>query len=129
MKTKILKICNRQIIFLLSVLGFALASNQCAAQYGAPPAQFELKGFVKTEKKSPIKNIRIIIKNDTIYSDSNGYFKYKTFDNDRNEKKMFDLNFTDVDGIENGSYLQQNTKVFIKPDEELKIDIIMKKKD
>jgi len=132
MKTKISRALNKYIVFLLSVIGFSLVCNQCAAQYGVPIQiqykmnQYKMKGVVKSEKDSVIKNIRVIIRGDTIYTDTNGCFKYIY-------KSMsggtVHLNFTDIDGKKNGNYLPKDTTVFIKPEQELNTDVILKKKD
>ncbi len=132
MKTKILQLFNKQLVFLLSVLGFSLASTQCAAQYGAPPSfnsYSRIKGVIKSEENIPIKNIRVVIDNDTTYTDSNGVFKFTLLADEWYEKAhQADLLIVDVDGKQNGVYYCQVKTVFLKPREQQDIEITLKSK-
>ena len=138
MKTAILNILNKHIVFILAVIGFSMACNQCAAQYGIPRANDRLKGFVKSEEGLPIKNIRVVqiyndgkqTAKDTSYTvtDSAGYFTYSIRSNTYCPSQL-ELKFSDIDGEKNGRYLPKDTTVFIKEEEILDINIILKKKD
>ncbi len=141
MKTKILNILNKHIVFIIAVMGFSMACNQCAAQYGTLSRHDILKGFVKSEEGLPIRNIRVVQIGkyedskgfrfaDTSYTvtDSAGYFTYSIRSNTYCPSQL-ELKFSDIDGEKNGRYLPKDTTVFIKEEEILDINIILKKKD
>lgn len=137
MKQKLLKLLNHQIVFLLSLLGFSLASQQCAAQYAAPTALYKLRGIVTSENMAPLKNIRVVIRTDTtkdnyyskhgdtLYTDSNGVF-ICTFDLWR-EQKLF-VNFKDIDGEKDGEYLSLDKVFVLKPEDSLQSVQLKEKK-
>lgn len=134
MKTKFLQLFNKQLVFLLSVLGFSLASTQCAAQYGAIPtpyySTYKGRGVIKTEENVPIKNIRVVVEDDTLFTDSNGVFSFTLKKEGWVEDPGYkaELLIVDIDGKENGVYYCQVKTVFLKPREQQDIEITLKSK-
>jgi putative lipoprotein (rSAM/lipoprotein system) len=128
MKTTFIKILNRQIVFLLSLLGFSMAANPCAAQYGVPVYYLDIKGVVLSENNIPVKNIGVTIGNDTAFSDSAGYYYYSRVKVEYNDD--IKLKFRDIDGNVNGSFWPRDTTILFKPPERIRtVDMILKKKD
>ena len=125
MKEFLFGLFNRQIVFFLSILGFSLAAQQCAAQYGAPVYIRDINGVVLSDLNKPVKNIRVIVNYDTSYTDTNGVylFAHKEF----NYGEKITLNFSDVDGSENGSFISSDTILVTKPSEPVRT--FLKKKD
>lgn len=125
MKEFLLRLFNRQIVFLLSILGFSLVAQQCAAQYGAPVYIRDIKGVVLSDMNKPVKNIRVIVNYDTCYTDTDGIYVFTHKEFYFGEK--ITLNFSDVDGSENGNFISSDTIVATKPSEQIRT--FLKKKD
>lgn len=128
MKTLILKIINKQIVFLLTILGFSMVTNQCAAQYGAPVRYYEIKGVVLSKINEPISKIKIVSGYDSTYSDSIGNFtlvKELPYRTDRVQ-----LKFIDEDKTDNGNYFNKDTTLFTLPDKKnQKVTIKLERKN
>ncbi len=114
MEKLILKIYNKQIIFLLTILGFSMATNKCAAQYGAPVRFYEIKGVVLSKINEPISKIKIVSEYDSTYSDSIGNFTLIKELPYRTDKVQ--LKFIDEDKTDNGNYYNKDTTLFTLPD-------------
>jgi len=94
--------------------------------YGQPSADYKLVGDVKDQKGNPIEGIRVVVAprpesvydNDTLYSDRNGHFEKErliySWPDDLKDVKVV---FTDVDGVENGSF---KTKELLRSSLEVK---------
>jgi putative lipoprotein (rSAM/lipoprotein system) len=132
MKKNIIKFFDKIIVLLLGFTGMFTACKQefdCSAnyftdvntyqpsdsigwvEYGPLPVDFEIRGKVTNKASSqPISGIRIIhekfgnIKNDTIYTDSEGKYTYRLIGNlpYYAEGPVCHLIFEDIDGEENG---------------------------
>lgn len=105
---------NKLIWMLLSLLGFASAcsdkekdedQNGNLCMYGCPSVTFSVKGTVTNEAGQPIPGIRVGIKDTypTLLTDDKGGFAFTK------ETAVFlpepaVMQFTDVDGAENGLY-------------------------
>ncbi|MDR3220091.1 MAG: radical SAM-associated putative lipoprotein [Dysgonamonadaceae bacterium] len=109
MKTFVLKSFDKILLVLLTCLGFGACES--AVEYGAPHADFIIKGKVTDkETKRSIPNVRVIkespgdrIYGDTIYTDQNGEYNYAF------ESYLFDeatLKVEDADGEENGGWFE-----------------------
>jgi putative lipoprotein (rSAM/lipoprotein system) len=112
----LLRSSNRVLSFLLFVLGFSAACSEVACEYGAPVeygaphATFIVKGHVKSsQSEDPIPAIRIIMGYDTSYTDQNG--NYQAENNAFPTDQSFLLEFSDVDGPQNGLYENLDTTV------------------
>lgn len=121
-KSSLFKRFNTLISFLLSILGFgaAFSLSSCeygtpAVEYGTPFATFKVKGSVKSELSSnAIPNIRVVMGNDTTFSDESG--NYQISNTDFPDDQTFLLEFKDIDGKTNGEYQALDTIVeFIDP--------------
>jgi putative lipoprotein (rSAM/lipoprotein system) len=114
MKITFLKWHNKLLAFLLSLIGVGAActTGGCeygtpADEYGTPSAKFIVNGKVTSESNTAIQGIRVIMKYDTVYTDSEGDYSAKTIAFP--ESQTFTLKFEDVDGTSNGSYQAQDT--------------------
>jgi putative lipoprotein (rSAM/lipoprotein system) len=121
MKRKILIKSNILISFFLTLLGFggACMLGGCEygtgwAEYGTPTATFIVKGNVSSEDNNKIPNIKVVMEYDTVYTNADGTYQVSTgnFPEDQNIL----VEFTDVDGSENGQFQSTDTVVsFIDP--------------
>jgi putative lipoprotein (rSAM/lipoprotein system) len=112
---------NKFLAFLLFVLGFSAACSEVACEYGAqmeygaPHASFIVKGKVtRANTEQAIPDIRVIMGYDTSYSDQNGNYRAEqsAFPTDQS----FLLEFTDMDGPQNGQYEAFDTTIeFVDP--------------
>jgi len=111
-----LSILNKLILMLLAFLGFSCDPNEPGVEYGMPCADFKVNGNIVDEiSLEKISNIQVVLQNalsstihgDTAYSDENG--NYEVSLNDFPGSNAFIVNFKDVDGTRNGSYLATDT--------------------
>jgi putative lipoprotein (rSAM/lipoprotein system) len=115
---KISKTGRRLLRAVCAGLGLTAAACPIMGAYGMPVAygmppdyqqEYTIRGRVKTKTDQPIKGIRIAAKRDeetVAYSmtDNTGFFTiYVPYHNPETENK-FTLQFTDVDGFENGGF-------------------------
>ena len=123
MRLKIAKGYNRFIAFLLWLLGIGSAAtlNSCdinaggGFEYGTPHADFKINGIVSNQENTKIPGIKVKVEYDSTYTDSNGEYNIsiEAFPTDQN----FSVQFSDVDGDENGNYQTLDTTVvFINPE-------------
>lgn len=102
---------------LLGLLGFEgcdlIGLGRC--EYGQPHADYKLVGYVTDTKAKAIPGIRVVFAprpddpegwyNDTLYTDSKGYFERERLKYDwPDDLKNAVVKYEDVDGAENGSY-------------------------
>jgi putative lipoprotein (rSAM/lipoprotein system) len=118
MRKSLLKINNRLISFLLSILGFGAASSiTCCCmygspvvEYGTPHATFRVKGSVQTEMNSDaLPHIRVVMGEDTAYTDEQGNYQVENIDFP--DDQIFLVEFSDIDGVVNGEYQPLDTLV------------------
>jgi len=99
MKKTIIKSFDKIILLLL---GFSGMFYSCY-KYGMPVAEYEINGIVTDKESKPIQDIRVIRQayydsNDTLYTNSEGKFYIKFFD----ESRYARLSIEDIDGEANG---------------------------
>lgn len=100
--------CNLLIAWFLSLFG--VACSPFTAEYGTPEASFHTTGVVHSaDENIPIDHIRVIMGADTAYSNSTGTYKVEV--RDFPTSQSFNLNFTDVDGPENGNFEPKDTLI------------------
>ena len=119
MKLKIAKTYNRFIAFLLWLLGIGstAALNGCIGgyEYGSPHADFKINGMVTNQDNEKIPGIKVKVDYDSTYTDSDGKYNIsvEAFPKDQN----FYIQFSDIDGGENGNYQTLDTVVvFVDPE-------------
>ncbi|MCX6250028.1 MAG: radical SAM-associated putative lipoprotein [Bacteroidetes bacterium] len=106
---------NKLLIALLGILGFATSCGEKmygtpVPVYGVPVVKFVLNGTVKSKPTDqPIRNIRVIMYNDTAFSDSLGGFQVTT--QLATGERQFPLSLKDIDSTLNGSYQDLETTV------------------
>lgn len=111
---------NKLLWMLFSLLGFASAcsdddeqeQNGNLCMYGCPSVTFSVKGTVTDEAGRPIPGIRVGIKNGypTEFTDDKGAFAFtKSTLSTIPEPAV--LQFTDVDGADNGLYDPKEVEV------------------
>jgi putative lipoprotein (rSAM/lipoprotein system) len=121
-KKSFLRKYNSFLIVLLTMLGFSTACENIgeeygtpAVEYGVPTATFVIKGKVKSNENSTvIPNIRVIMNNDTSFTDQNGNYEVEqsTYPTDQS----FDVKFDDVDGVTGGEFNSVDTTIqFVNP--------------
>ena len=117
-KIKFYSVYNSLIIGLLGLLGLTTSCEKLGpdpvAEYGVPSAKFIINGNItNSTDNTPINNIRVVMKGDTSYSDSNGNYsvidKYGFPGN-----QDIDIKFKDIDGATNGEFNDLDTVVEIK---------------
>ncbi len=119
---------NNTFKFFLAILGFVFGfSSNVAAQYGAPPSKFRIKGYVLSEKENtPLKNIKLNInKKGTTYkksltSNNTGEFTFNIYDYEIGDTLF--ITALDIDGDTNGSFQQKDTIINIKNKDLIKIN-------
>ena len=118
-KNKFYKTSNAIIFGLLALLGFTSSCDKgpnLVAEYGTPSAKFIVNGKVNSKDTNiPIHNIRVIMRGDTSFTDSEG--KYQVVDNyGFPENQTYDLKFQDIDSTINNNYKNLDTIVeFVNP--------------
>jgi len=123
MKKPIIKIVDK---ILLLLLGFSGMFYSCY-KYGMPVAEYEINGAVTDKESKPIQDIRIIRQaayydsNDTLYTNSEGKFHIKFFD----ESHYARLSIEDIDGEANGGEFASQEVDVIFTD----ADLVKKKND
>ncbi len=114
---------NKLLRVLLTLLGFGtVCSLGCCmygspeVEYGTPHATFRVNGNVKSEASSEVlPNIRVVMGNDTAYTDGAG--NYQVSNEEFPHNQAFMLEFEDVNGETGGEYQALDTIVeFIDPE-------------
>lgn len=107
---KMLKSYNVLIAGLLAIIGFA-SSCDSKDEYGTPSAKFIVNGKVtSSETEQPIENIRVIMQNDTSYTNTEGIYQVTDkygFPADQ----TYSIKFQDVDGEINDEFNNLDTIV------------------
>jgi putative lipoprotein (rSAM/lipoprotein system) len=119
-KLQLLSHVNKCLALILSVLGFATACEPAADEYGTPPveygspfATFIVKGKVSSSiTQKGIKNIQVIMENDTAYSDSSGNYSVQM--EGLPESRDFLVKYNDIDSVSNGLYQKKDTLIEFK---------------
>lgn len=122
MKRIYFKIYSRFLTLISSCLGLGITIglNSCAPEYGPPAdyyqnADYKVFGKITDKNDSGIGGIRIIMKDDTSFSDSSG--KYEIIHNTRPRYDYFVVSYDDVDGIQNNKFHSKDTIIsFENPD-------------
>ena len=109
-KNRYLRFYNAIIVALLACLGFS-CSNDPVDEYGTPSAKFIVNGNVSSEESNePVRNIRVVMQNDTAYTDQEG--NYQVADNwGFPADQTYIIKFTDIDNELNGAYQSIDTVV------------------
>lgn len=103
LKIKFLKGYNAILGALLALLGFASACDS-KDEYGTPSATFVVKGkIVSAATELPIENIRVVMNQDTAFSDAEGAYQVVE-KNGFPDSQTFQIHFQDVDGALNGAF-------------------------
>lgn len=112
-KMKVLKSYSAIITGILAMLGFA-SSCDSKAEYGTPSADFIVNGKVTSEETDlAVKNIRVIMEKDTVYSDNDGNYQVEAkgrFPQDQD----FLVQFQDYDKELNGEFQDLDTTIEFK---------------
>ena len=100
---------KRLLTFLLSLLGFSLATCYHTAAYGTPKATYEIKGQVSDEDKQPLQDIQVVVQQyDTFYTDAEGI--YRAHGDLRLGRESLLVTATDIDGEANGGDFEPQIK-------------------
>lgn len=109
------KLFRKFCAFLLPILGFTSCDFlSLRAEYGTPNADFEIKGKVTDTNNKPIKGIQVYhpdsFVSDTVYTEADGTFEisFNTFPPTNDE---INLTFADIDGTENGEYVDKTESI------------------
>lgn len=110
-KNGYLRFYNAIIVSLLALLGFACSNGTAPVEYGSPSAKFIVNGNVSSaETNEPVRNIRVVMQNDTAYTDQEG--SYQVADNwGFSTDQTYIIKFTDIDNELNGAYHAIDTVV------------------
>lgn len=115
MKRRLLKKHNQLLAFILSLLGIGGACTfSCCAygtpvEYGTPHATFKVYGKVTSEDNTEIPNARVVLQEDTAYTNENGNYNVQVIEFPSNQD--FLIEFMDIDGNTNGAYQSKDTIV------------------
>jgi putative lipoprotein (rSAM/lipoprotein system) len=114
MSNKYLQSVNALISGCLTLLGFSCDHINPRVEYGTPNARFIVNGKVTSfETEEVIKNIRVIMKNDTTFTDGEG--KYEVVDNGAfPTDQIYAIQFQDIDNESNGAFNDKDTLVEFK---------------
>jgi putative lipoprotein (rSAM/lipoprotein system) len=114
MSSKYLHFVNAVISGCLTLLGFSCDLVNPRVEYGTPNAKFIVNGTVTSSKtEETIKNIRVIMKQDTVFTDING--KYTVTDKGAfPTDQTYTIQFQDLDNELNGSFNDKDTTVEFK---------------
>ncbi|MFP4023981.1 MAG: radical SAM-associated putative lipoprotein [Thiohalospira sp.] len=116
-KNRYLKFYNAAIVSLMAFLDFACSSSIEPVEYGTPSAKFIVNGTVSSEESNePVRNIRVVMQNDTAYTDQEGNYQVADdwgFPTDQ----TYVIKFTDIDHEQNGAYHDLDSIVEFKDPE------------
>ena len=115
MKVRFSRWYNAVLTVLLSMLGFEScdSNGDAPVEYGAPHADYQVKGIVTDEAGTPIQGIRITgpspmvssMQNQTTLSDASGAFELTEFTSYGSEMIIAE----DIDGDANGGEFKSDT--------------------
>ena len=102
MKIKYFKLKNWFYVAIGSLLGMNLSCEGVACEYGVPEQTYRVKGEVTNSVGEPINGILVKLAFDSTMTDNQGHYDISTkqFPN----YDTMDLEFIDVDSIDNGHY-------------------------
>ena len=123
MSKKVLRTSNKVIGFFISLLGVACSGVSfldLKVAYGTPSAIYILKGTVTSAKdNSPLKGISVVAKTlelglraDTVKTDDSGNYATKIIALE--PKLQVNLSYTDIDGLENGTFQPLDSLISFK---------------
>ena len=117
-KIKFYSVYNTIILGLMGLLGLTTSCEKLGpdpvAEYGVPSAKFIVNGNVSNAAdNTAIKNIRVIMRGDTSFTDNNGNYKVVEEYGYPGDQKI-DIEFTDIDGATNGDFHNLDTLVEFK---------------
>ena len=114
MSSKYLHFVNALISGCLTLLGFSCDLANPMDEYGTPNAKFIVNGTVRSaENEEAVKNIRVIMKNDTSFTDNEG--KYEVVDEGAfPTDQTYTIQFQDFDNESNGAFMDKDTLVEFK---------------
>ena len=117
------KTYGRILAILMAWFGFSCNDStdngDIMPEYGVPSATFKAKGVVTSQTdNSPIEGIRAVLKTkqeypygiDTVYTDNKGTFNLKSLNYEFAFNKLY-VELSDVDGEENGSFLDTEIEI------------------
>ncbi len=114
MSSKYLHSVNALISGCLTLLGFSCDLVNPRVEYGTPNAEFIVNGTITSaETEEAVQNIRVIMNNDTAYSDDNGSYEVTdkgAFPTDQ----TYTIQFQDIDNELNGSFDDKDSIVEFK---------------
>jgi putative lipoprotein (rSAM/lipoprotein system) len=114
MPQKYLHFVNALISGCLTLLGFSCDLVNHRVEYGTPNAKFIVNGTVTSaESDEVVQNIRVIMKNDTAFTDNEGNYTVSeewAFPTDQ----TYTLQFQDIDNELNGTFNNKDTIVEFK---------------
>lgn len=104
------------ISIILALLGYSIWG--CIEKYGVPFTSFQLKGKVRNEQATPIKNIKIIVEKkyesaDTLYTSETGNYDvtFPLYE----PNNVINVSVEDIDGEENnGMFVSQSKTIILK---------------
>ena len=114
MSSKSLHFVNALISGCLTLLGFSCDLVNPRVEYGTPNAKFIVNGTVSSaETDEAIQNIRVIMKNDTVFTNSEGI--YEVVDKGAfPTNQSYTIQFQDLDNELNGTFNDKDTLVEFK---------------
>jgi putative lipoprotein (rSAM/lipoprotein system) len=114
MSSKYLHFVNALISGCLTLLGFSCDLVSPRVEYGTPNAKFIVIGTVTSvENDAAVKNMRVIMKNDTSFTDNEG--KYEVVDEGAfPTDQTYTIHFQDFDNESNGAFNDKDTLVEFK---------------
>jgi len=108
MKKNFHKTYNKFLVIFLGLIGFSVGCVR--VEYGSPNADFIVNGNVKSNAtQQPIENIQVELGYQTTNTDENGNFSIKV--SDFASEQTYDISFSDIDGDDNGSFINLDTNV------------------
>lgn len=119
-KLNLLNKYNSILTLILTLLGFSSSCENggpdSPVEYGTPSAKFIVNGKIISEENSQaIPEIRVVMGNDTSYSDMEGNYQVVHYDFPMDQ--YIHLKFEDVDGADNGEFQPSDSLVdFVDPE-------------
>lgn len=102
---------NVMLASLIGLINCSSGDDDPVCEYGTPTATFKLNGKITSEVTNlPLKGIRVILKEDTAYTDNSGEYKlvdkWAAFNS-----KDYVLKLEDIDGTKNGTYKNKDVTI------------------
>lgn len=113
MKRKLLTNYNKVLAYVISLLGISATFSCCMygspVEYGTPVATYKVSGNVSDENDNQLQGIRVVLRNDTSFTNENGVYSVQA--NDFPGEISFPIAFSDVDGDTNGRFQSKDTSL------------------